>query len=139
MDDLTKSLEQLRGHHFADEIGLVLDTVTKERVVGHLEIQPRHLQPFGIVHGGVYCAIVETLASMGAFYNTLEQGQACAGIENHTSFLRSLSSGTVTAVALPVNIGRTTHLWDVEIRDEKERLVARGMVRLAVLERPRQA
>jgi uncharacterized protein (TIGR00369 family) len=139
MDDLTKNLELLHGHHFADEIGLVLDTVTKERVVGHLEIQPRHLQPFGIVHGGVYCAIVETLASMGAFYNTLEQGQSCAGIENHTSFLRSLSSGTVTAVALPVNIGRTTHLWDVEIRDEKERLVARGMVRLAVLERPRQA
>lgn len=127
-------MNELYSNNFARDVGLVVESVTKDRVAGTLEVQPRHLQPFGIVHGGVYCTIVEALASLGSFYNTIDQGRTCAGIENHTSFLRSISSGTVTGVAVAVNIGRTTHLWEVEIRDEKERLVAKGTVRLAVLE-----
>jgi 1,4-dihydroxy-2-naphthoyl-CoA hydrolase len=134
MDDVAQRMNEAHRNNFAGEVGLVVESVTKERVVGTLEIQPRHLQPFGIVHGGVYCTIVESLASLGSVYNTIDQGRACAGIENHTSFLRSISSGTVTGVAVAVNIGRTTHLWEVDIRDEKERLVAKGTVRLAVLE-----
>ena len=134
MDEAAERMNQLQSNNFGGDIGLVVETLTRDRVVGTLDIQPRHLQPFGIVHGGVYCAIVESLASLGSVFNTLDQGRVCAGIENHTSFLRSISSGTVTGVAVPVNIGRTTHVWDVEIRDEKERLVAKGSVRLAVLE-----
>ena len=136
MDESAERMNQLQGENFAGHIGLVVESMAKDRVVGSLEIQPRHLQPFGIVHGGVYCAIVETLASLGSFYN-LDQGRLAAGIENHTSFLRSIGSGTVTGVAVAVNLGRTLHLWHVEIRDQENRLVARGTVRLAVLE-PRQ-
>jgi uncharacterized protein (TIGR00369 family) len=134
MDEVAQRVNELQANNFAGDIGVVVESVTRDRVVGSLEIQPRHLQPAGIVHGGVYCTIVESLASMGSFYNSLDQGRLCAGIENHTSFLRSISSGTVTAVAVAVNLGRTTHLWEVEIREEQERLVAKGMVRLALLE-----
>ncbi len=133
MDEAAQRMNELQGENFGGDIGLVVESLDKDRVVGTLQIQPRHLQPFGIVHGGVYCAIVETLASLGSFYN-LDQGRLAAGIENHTSFLRSIGSGTVTGVAVAVNLGRTLHLWEVEIRDEEKRLVARGTVRLAVLE-----
>jgi uncharacterized protein (TIGR00369 family) len=137
MDEVAERVNQLHHNNFAGEIGLVFESVTRERVVGSLTIQPRHLQPAGIVHGGVYCSIVEALASIGSFYNALDQGRQCAGIENHTSFLRSISSGTVTGVAVAVNLGRSTHLWEVDIRDQQDRLVAKGMVRLAILdERP---
>lgn len=134
MDDAAAQLNQANSGNFASDVGLVLVTATRERVVGSVEIGPRHLQPAGIVHGGVYCTIVESLASMGAFLNVADEGKLVAGIENHTSFLRSIGSGTVTGVAVPVNVGRTTHLWDVEVRDDKQRLVAKGSVRMAVLE-----
>ena|ERR1700682_2066773 len=138
MDDFADRINQLNDSNFASDLGLAIESATPERIVGTLKIEARHLQPFGIVHGGVYCSIIESLASMGAFLN-LSEGRTCAGIENHTSFLRSIGGGTVTAVARPVNRGRTTHLWEVDIRDDKERLVARGMVRLAVLELPARA
>jgi 1,4-dihydroxy-2-naphthoyl-CoA hydrolase len=138
MDDFADRINQLNDNNFASDLGLAVVTATTERIVGTLKIEARHLQPAGIVHGGVYCSIIESLASMGALIN-LPQGRTCAGIENHTSFLRSIGAGTVTAVALPVNRGRSTHLWEVDVRDERERLVARGTVRLAILEVPAQA
>jgi uncharacterized protein (TIGR00369 family) len=134
MDDVAAQLNQANAGNFASEVGLVITVATKDRVVGTVEIEARHLQPAGIVHGGVYCTVVESLASMGAFLNVADQGRMVAGIENHTSFLRSIGSGRVTGVAVPVNLGRTTHLWDVELRDDRERLVAKGSVRMAVLE-----
>jgi uncharacterized protein (TIGR00369 family) len=134
MDDVATQLNQANAGNFASEVGLVITVATKDRVVGTVEIEARHLQPAGIVHGGVYCTVVESLASMGAFLNVADQGRMVAGIENHTSFLRSIGSGRVTGVAVPVNLGRTTHLWDVELRDDRERLVAKGSVRMAVLE-----
>src|SRR5579859_6556915 len=117
MDEIAAGFNASQTSTFAGDIGLVVESASKERMVGTLEIQPRHLQPFGIVHGGVYCAIVESLASIGAFLNVADEGKLVAGIENHTSFLRSISAGRVTGVAVPINIGRTTHLWDVEVRD----------------------
>jgi uncharacterized protein (TIGR00369 family) len=132
MEDFADRINQVRNN-FASDLGLVLESATKEQVVATLQIEARHLQGGGIVHGGVYCTIIESLASMGAFINVFDAGLTCAGIENHTSFLRSIASGKVRAVALPVSRGRTTHLWEVDIKDEEERLVARGTVRLAVL------
>ena len=134
MDEVAGQLNQANSGNFASAIGLVIESATKDRVVGTVDIEARHLQPAGIVHGGVYCTIVESLASLGAFINIAEQDLMCAGIENHTSFLRSIGSGKVTGVAVPVNLGRTTHLWDVEVRDDRERLLAKGSVRMAVLE-----
>lgn len=120
---------------FATDLGLVLDAIEPDRVAGHLEIQPRHLQPWGIVHGGVYSSIIETLASVGAGVQVVASGQSAAGMENHTSFLRSISGGRVSAEARILHRGRTTHLWECDIRDEAGKLVAHGKVRMAILDR----
>jgi uncharacterized protein (TIGR00369 family) len=136
MNDNTQQLNQFDEGHFASHIGLVIDSAEKDRVEGHVDIDDHHTQPFGIVHGGVYCSIVETLASMGAFLTAVEDAKNAAGVENHTSFIRSIGAGSrVTAVATPIHRGRTMHLWEVSIVDERDRLVARGTVRLAILER----
>jgi uncharacterized protein (TIGR00369 family) len=66
MDDAAAQLNQASAGNFASTIGLVFESATKDRVVGSVEIEARHLQPAGIVHGGVYCTIVESLASMAA-------------------------------------------------------------------------
>jgi uncharacterized protein (TIGR00369 family) len=91
--------------------------------------RPDLWQPYGIVHGGVYCSVVETAASIAAATWLGERGQV-VGVSNQTDFLRAVSEGDLRAVATPVHRGRLQQLWTVEIHDDRERLVARGQVRL---------
>jgi 1,4-dihydroxy-2-naphthoyl-CoA hydrolase len=118
-----------------DVMGLVIDAAGPDEVTAHLDVDPaRHTQGLGIVHGGVFSGIVETLASIGTAMQVVPQGKTCSGMENHTSFVRAVRGGTVTARGFPLHRGRTTELWEVQIHDEQERLVARGTVRMAILE-----
>jgi uncharacterized protein (TIGR00369 family) len=135
MEDVAHQLNQADDGHFATFAGIEIDSALPDRLTAHIDIQRHHTQPLGIVHGGLYSTIVETLASIGGFLTATKAGKSVAGVENHTSFVRSTGAGTrVTAVAAPVHLGRTTQLWGVEIRDPQERLLARGTVRLAVLD-----
>jgi len=89
-------------------------------------------QPFGLVHGGVYASIAESLASMGTFIGVHEQGMDAVGLSNSTSFVRPILEGTIHALARPFHRGRTTWLWDVEIRDDADRLCATTRMTIAV-------
>lgn len=115
---------------FAIGLGLRLTEASGARVRAELPVGTHLTQPYGIVHGGVYCAVVETTASIGAALWFGERG-ATVGVANSTSFLRSVRSGRLSAVATPIHRGRTQQLWLVEITDQQDRLVARGEVRLA--------
>ena len=115
---------------FARAAGLVLDEVTGSRVTGHLELGPDHHTPWGIVHGGVYSAAIESAASLGASTAVRERGQVAVGLTNTTHFLRSLTAGRVLVEAVALNQGRSQQLWRVDITDESGRLIAHGDVRL---------
>ena len=119
-----------------DALGLVWDEWTPERVVARLDAGPRHHQPYGIVHGGVYASIVESVASHGAAAVAQRDGRAgVVGVSNTTDFLRSHRAGPLTCVGTPLHIGRTQHLWEVVItRDVDGKTVAHGQVRMQVLD-----
>ena len=122
MDDhMPPGLVKLLGFEFTE--------LTADRVTLAWTVTPDHHQPYGIVHGGVYCAAVETAASMGAAAWFGDRGTV-VGVSNHTDFLRAASDGRMTAVATPIHRGRLQQLWLVEISDDDGRLVARGEVRL---------
>jgi 1,4-dihydroxy-2-naphthoyl-CoA hydrolase len=128
MDDYqTTGLDQVLGFEYRQASG--------ERVVIEWDVRAEHHQPFGIVHGGVYCAVVESAASIGAAMWLADRGKV-VGVSNHTDFLRSASAGRMTATATPIHRGRSQQLWQVEITDEQQRLVARGQVRLQNLTDP---
>ena len=111
-------------------LGFVFDATGPDRVVLSWTAGPEHLQPYGIVHGGVYCAAAETAASVGAGLWYGDRGQV-VGVSNHTNFLRAMREGQrVVATATPVHRGRSQQLWQIEMRDDDGRLVARGEVRL---------
>jgi len=112
------------------EMGLQFLEATPDRVVATIDVGDRHHQGYGIVHGGVYCGIVETLASVGAHLYASQSGCAVAGLENHTSFVRAIREGHLTATATPLTRGRRSHLWECSIVDEQGRLIATGRVRL---------
>lgn len=119
------------GRGFDSELGLRYLDITADGARAQLEIRDRLLQPWGIVHGGVYCAIVESLASVaGQVWLSENGGGTVVGVNNNTDFLRSISSGTVYAESTPIHRGRRTQLWLTTITDASDRTVARGQVRL---------
>ena len=121
---------------FDEELGLVFTELTPDNARARLEVQPKLLQPMGIVHGGVYCSMIESMASVAAWtwINANGGGGAVVGVNNNTDFLRAISSGTVYGTATPVHRGRRQQLGLVTIPDADDRVVARGQVRLQNLE-----
>ncbi|MEV0004799.1 PaaI family thioesterase [Micromonospora sp. NPDC050980] len=114
---------------FVSLLGLKFDEVSADRVVIRWQVRPELHQPYGIQHGGVYCSVVETAASVGGALWLGDRGNV-VGVSNQTDFLRAVREGELTAVGTPVHRGRSQQLWLVEITDGDARLVARGQVRL---------
>lgn len=133
MEDAVELLNRHRGG-FNEALGLRFVSATPVEVVAELEVGPQHLQPYGVVHGGVYAAMVETLASSGAAIGTMAEGRHAVGLENSTTFIRAVRSGKLTARAVPLTRGRRSHVWEVEIHDGDGRLAAKGRVRMLCLE-----
>ena len=126
------SIEQLEGASaYVRAAGLRLSEASGSKVVGWIDLTAEHHQPFGIVHGGVYCSAIETAASIGASTAVMDQGLVAVGVNNNTNFLAQMTEGRVDVVATPISQGRTQQLWNVEItRPSDGRLVATGQVRL---------
>lgn len=114
---------------FVALLGLKFDEVSGDRVVIRWQVRPELHQPYGIQHGGVYCSVVETAASIGGALWLGDRGQV-VGVSNQTDFLRAVRDGELTAVGTPIHRGRSQQLWLVEITDGDGRLVSRGQVRL---------
>lgn len=133
-DDFAAVIEAASGEGWARAMGLRLLRATRDEVAAEMVIQTCHLQAYGIVHGGVYAGIIESLASIGAAIHAMSEGKSVVGLENHTSFLRATREGTLHAVATPLSRGRRSPVWECAIRDDKQRLVATGRVRLLVLD-----
>jgi 1,4-dihydroxy-2-naphthoyl-CoA hydrolase len=112
------------------EMGIVIRAASPDEVTCAWEVGEKHLQPYGIVHGGVHCGVIETLASIGAALVAQPRGQRVVGLENSTTFIRAVRSGTLHGVARPVTRGRSSQVWEAWIRDDDGQLVAQGRVRL---------
>ena len=134
-DAIVETMNRLPG--WAPEMGISILKATPDEVTCEWEVTERHHQPDGIVHGGVHCGVIETLASIGAAVVALPRGQRVVGLENSTSFVRAVRSGKLTGTARPVTRGRTTQVWEAWIRDPEGNLVAQGRVRLLCLDQAR--
>ena len=111
-------------------LGFSYEEVSGDRIVVSWTVDERHLQPYGIVHGGVHCSVIESSASLGAAVWFGDRGQV-VGVNNNTNFLRAARAGDrLVATATPLHRGRLQQLWQVEIADADGRQIARGEVRL---------
>ena len=116
--------------------GLEIVDVGDERATARVPVSDRIKQPMGLVHGGLYASIAESLASLATARVVVPEGNIATGMSNQTSFMRPITDGTVHAVATRRHRGRTTWLWDVEITDDDGRLCAVSRMTIAV--RPRR-
>ncbi len=103
-------------------LGIEIEEVGPDRCVLTLEIDERHLQPYGIVHGGIYATLAESAASIGgAMHAARNELNGAVGVSNTTDFYRSMRRGTIRAVATPIHQGRSQQVWQVEMRDDDAR------------------
>lgn len=117
------------------QIGLEIVHASASEVRAEWSINERHLQPHGIVHGGVYASVVESCCSIGAAL-AAPAGKQVVGVENHTSFLRPVRAGRLRARAVPLHAGRQAQLWECAIVDEGDRLIATGRLRVFCVAAP---
>jgi uncharacterized protein (TIGR00369 family) len=127
----------LGGYNTAQ--GLCFVKALPDEFVAELEVDSRHHQPYGLVHGGVYAGMIEAVCSTGAALNVMETGGSAVGLENSTSFLHAVRSGTLRCTARPLSMGKRSHVWEGRVHDGSGRLVATGRVRLMILESGAQA
>lgn len=136
MGDVHSSIGPEVPRSFDALYGLEVEEIGDETVTASVFVTEDVMQPFGIVHGGVHCAIAEALASMGTWFGVRDQGKIAMGLSNQTSFLRPISSGAIHAVATAVHRGRTTWVWDVELSDDEGRTAALSRMTIAVRDAP---
>jgi 1,4-dihydroxy-2-naphthoyl-CoA hydrolase len=117
---------------FAEEIGVEWIDFDPEGAHARIVVEPRHLQLNGVVHGGVYASLAESLASAATYRAVKENGEVAFGMANDTSFLRAITEGHVNATARARQQGRTTWVWDVELTDDEGRVCALSRMTVAV-------
>jgi 1,4-dihydroxy-2-naphthoyl-CoA hydrolase len=112
--------------------GLEVHSVSEEEATASVPVRDAVKQPMGLVHGGLFASIAESLASMATAMGVMEDGKQAMGLSNATSFLRPITEGTVHATARRVHRGRSTWVWDVEITDDQGRRCALTRMTIAV-------
>jgi uncharacterized protein (TIGR00369 family) len=114
--------------------GIELVEFSETAVRARLEVREEICQPYGLVHGGVYASMAESMASLATAVAVMPGGDVAMGLSNNTSFLRPITAGTVHATAERLHRGRTTWIWDVTFRDDAERTCA--VTRMTIAVRP---
>ena len=118
-------------------LGFETVEVGSDRARARFEVGDRHRQPYGIVHGGVYAALAESIASEATAVAVHEAGNVAMGMSNFVTFMRPIAAGTVHAEAIRKHAGSTAWVWDVEMTDDEGRLCASSRITVAVRPRPR--
>jgi uncharacterized protein (TIGR00369 family) len=140
MDSLAELFANIRLPFLAQDgferlFGLELLELGEERARARVVVRDELKQPAGLVHGGVYAAIAESLASWATAMAVVPEGKLAVGLSNQTSFLRPITSGTIEAVAIRRHRGRSTWVWEVDISDADGRLCTLTRMTIAVRDR----
>jgi len=116
-------------------LGIIITEIGADFVRATMPVNAHTHQPFGLLHGGASVALAETLGSIGSLLCIDSERFMAVGQEINANHLRGMASGLVTATARPYHLGRTSHVWHIELRDEREQLVCVSRLTIAVIER----
>ncbi len=135
-EELVTQINSTREGSVWDVLDIKLISAEKDKVVASMPIGPNHLQQVGYLHGGVSVVLAESVASLGTVLNIDASKQMAFGLEINANHVRPKREGQLTAVATPIHRGRTTHVWDIRISDEHNKLVCISRCTVAVVDRP---
>lgn len=119
----------------ADHLGIEFLEISKTIVKAKMPVDHRTVQPFKILHGGASVALAETLGSVAAFMNIDEEKYVPVGLDINANHIRSVRSGFVYGITKPLHIGKSTHVWEIKITDEDEKLVCMTRLTMAIIDK----
>jgi 1,4-dihydroxy-2-naphthoyl-CoA hydrolase len=131
------TLEQVRSFRASmpQHLGIELTELGPDFLRGRMPVDDRTRQPFGLLHGGASVALAETLGSMAAGLVVDPDKYRCVGQEINANHVRAVSEGFVIGTARPLHTGRRSHVWEIRITDEQDRLVCISRITMFVLEK----
>ena len=135
-DEIVAMINSTREGSVWDILDIKLVSAEKDKVVATMPIGPQHRQQIGYLHGGISVTLAESVASLGTALNIDPSKQMAFGLEINANHLRPKRDGQLTATATPIQRGRTTHVWDIRITDENDKLICISRCTVAVVNRP---
>jgi uncharacterized protein (TIGR00369 family) len=135
-EEIIQTINNTRQGSVWDVLDIKLVVAQKDKVVATMPIGPNHRQQVGYLHGGISVVLAESIASLGSVLNIDANQQMAFGLEINANHLRPKREGILTGTATPIALGRTTHVWDVRITDENEKLVCVSRCTIAIVNRP---
>nr|BBH89497.1 thioesterase [Thermosporothrix sp. COM3] len=135
-EEIIERINSSRAGSVWEVLDIKLVVAEKQRVVGTMPIGPNQRQQLGYLHGGVSVVLAESLASFGSVLNIDNRRQMAFGLEINANHIRAKRDGMLTGTAIPLHLGRTTHVWEVKITDEQEKLICVSRCTIAIVNRP---
>lgn len=129
-------LNNQRKNTLAETIAIEFEEIGENYLKASMPVSPVVHQPYGLLHGGASAALAETVGSVASWMCIDPQKQICVGMEINCNHIKSKKSGMVTALARPLHIGATSHVWDIRIEDENNKLICVSRLTVAVLKKP---
>jgi len=134
----TVTVEQLRplgSNTMGDHIGIELTEIGENYLKARMPVDHRTRQPYGLLHGGASAALAETLGSVASALVIDQSQYDCVGLEINANHIRGVREGYVYGVAVPLHIGKSTHVWDIKIYDEREKLICVSRLTVALIKK----
>ena len=132
LEDIKPLTPNTMGKHLGMEWVTIGDTFMQMR----MPVDERTKQPYGLLHGGASCALAETIGSVASYFVIDNEKFICVGLEINANHIRSATQGFVTATCMPLHIGASTHVWDIKITDERDKLICVSRLTVAILKKP---
>jgi 1,4-dihydroxy-2-naphthoyl-CoA hydrolase len=134
----TKSISVDKLHSFgentiAQHLGIEFTELGTDYIIARMPVDKRTHQPFGILHGGASVVLAETLGSIASFLCITDPGKVAVGLEINANHLRPVKEGYVYGKVTPIHVGRTTHIWDIKITNEQNKLVCVSRLTVAIV------
>jgi 1,4-dihydroxy-2-naphthoyl-CoA hydrolase len=118
-----------------EHIGIEFTALGPDFLKGHMPVDARTRQPYGLLHGGASCVLAETLGSVASAMVIDPSTFICVGLEINANHIRGVREGLVTGTATPLHLGSSTHVWDIKIHDDHEKLVCVSRLTVAILKK----
>lgn len=126
-------IQPLGKNTIAEQIGIEFTEIGPDYLKGRMPVDHRTHQPYGLLHGGASCVLAETLGSVASALVIDQSKFICVGLEINANHIRGVREGFVTGTATPIHIGASTHVWDIRIQDERDKLVCISRLTVAIL------
>lgn len=130
-----EKLTALSAGTMAEYLGIEWMEVGENFIKARMPVDHRTKQPYGLLHGGASCVLAETLGSVASALVIDQSNAYCVGIEINANHIRSAKSGHVTGIVSPLHLGASTHVWDIKIYDERQKMICVSRLTVAVLKR----